>query len=128
VEKLHCDLLCLSEPFAFLDILVPSVDKIKHDCRYSLPPAAEDSTNRVNNAQSTVSGSDLCFPVDENFRTLCRRKGSTKCLNERAKIEVNTRNQSLQQELHVERLKWITGSKCRKIVHQKNRSVALLRQ
>ena len=47
VEKLHCDLLSLNQPCAFLDILVPSVDKVMHDHSYSLPPAAEDSINQV---------------------------------------------------------------------------------
>ena len=123
--------MCLSEPCAFLDILVPSLDKIKHDHCYSLPPAAEDSSNRVNSAQSTVSGSDLlCFPMDEEFCTLCvdEKAALNVSLNERARIEVNTQNQSLQQEWHVERLKRITGSKCGKILCQKKRSVALLRQ
>ena len=47
VEKLRCDLLSLNQPCAFLDILVPSVDKIQHNHCYALPPAANDSTKGI---------------------------------------------------------------------------------
>ena len=35
IEELHCDLLAQNEIPAFLELLVPSVDKIKHDYSYS---------------------------------------------------------------------------------------------
>ena len=102
VEKLRCDFLSLSQPCAFLDILVTSVDKVMHDHSYSLPPAAEDSINRVDNniIPSIVSGSDLPdFPMDEEFSTLCSDVGGALNISlcERARIEVSTQNQSLQQ-------------------------------
>ena len=101
VEKLRCDLLSLNQPCAFLDILFPSVDKVMHDHSYSLPPAAEDSINRVDNIPSIVSGSDLPdFSMDEEFSTLCSdvKAALNVTLCERARIEVSTQNQSLQQE------------------------------
>ena len=41
IENLRCDLLSLEQHCAFLDILVPSVDKINHDHTYALPPMDE---------------------------------------------------------------------------------------
>ena len=38
IEQLHCELLDSNHPRLFLDILIPSVDKITHDHCYSLPP------------------------------------------------------------------------------------------
>ena len=100
--KLRCDLLSLvNQPCAFLDISVLSVDKVMHDHSYSLPPAAEDSVNRVDNIPSIVSGSDLPdFPMDEEFSTLCSdvKAALNVSLCERARIEISTQNQSLQQE------------------------------
>ena len=42
VETLRCDLLSLNPPCAFLDILVPSLDKITHNHTYSLLSGAEE--------------------------------------------------------------------------------------
>ena len=41
IENLRCDLLSLEQHCSFLDILVPSVDKISHDHTYALPPMDE---------------------------------------------------------------------------------------
>ena len=41
IENLRCGLLSLDQHCAFLDFLVPSVDKINHDHKYSLPPVDE---------------------------------------------------------------------------------------
>ena len=38
IEELCYNLLSLNQPSAFLDILVPSKEKVKHDHTYSLPP------------------------------------------------------------------------------------------
>lgn len=47
MEKLHCNLLVLNhQPCAFLDILVPSVDKIRHDHTYTMPQ--RDDVRNVN--------------------------------------------------------------------------------
>ena len=129
----RCDLLVLNQPCAFLDILVPSVDKIQHDHCYSRPPTTEDSTctNMVDDTQSTVSGSDLAFySLDEEFSQLCanRKAELNVSFAERVRIEVNTQNQSLQQDWHIQRSRRITGSKCGKILCQNKKSVALLRQ
>ena len=41
VEKLQCDLLKLNQLCAFLNVLVPSVEKIRHDHMYAKPPKNE---------------------------------------------------------------------------------------
>lgn len=135
VEKLRCDLLSLNQLCAFLDILVPSVDKIQHDHCYALPPAANDSTTNnsitADDTRCTDSGSDLpSYSLDEEFSILCAdvKAELNVSLSEREKIEVNTQNQSVQQDWHVQRSKRITGSKCGKILCQKRKSVSLLRQ
>ena len=102
-----------------------------HDHCYSLPPGAEECSDkyRVDNTQSIVSGSDLpSFHMDEEFRTLCTevKVALNASPDEHARIEVNTQKQSLQQDWHVQRSKRITGSKCLKIFCQKMRSVSLL--
>lgn len=45
IEKLRCDLLQLNQHCAFLDVLIPSVDKIAHDHTYALPPVEDRSSD-----------------------------------------------------------------------------------
>lgn len=126
IETLRCDLLALNQPLAFLDILVPSADKVRHDHTYSLPP--QDDVPTVN-----VECDDESDEQDISFCPLDKYESDVKCslnvsLEERERIERETRGQSSQQDWYVIRSKRITGSKCGRILNQKKKTVSLLRQ
>ena len=120
VETLRCNLQSLSHPCAFLDILVPSVDKVIHDHTYSLQPSKSSMvtvSRQLEMSESSISS----YPMNDELRALCVR--AKEALNisqdERERIEVKTQHQSSQPEWHSERSKRITGSKCGKILCQK---------
>ena len=128
VEELRCNLLSLNQPSAFLDILVPSKEKVKHDHTYSLPP---EMYVDIEVTKEVVSGRLPSYPLDDHeFKESCfRMKRSLNVLGkERKRIEMETRDQSLQDLWHVVRSKRITGSKCGRILCQRSKTVSLLRQ
>lgn len=136
IERFRCDLLSLSEAPAFLDLLIPSVKKIKHDHTYS-------------KAASTLVQQSIQLPVHENDLSLKERESNLptfaldpntelKCaaikasLNvssiERERIEAETRMQAKQEEWFAVRAKRITGSKCGRILCQIKKTTSLLRE
>ena len=120
VEELRCNLLSLNQPSAFLDILVPSKEKVKHDHTYSLPP---EMYVDIEVTKEVVSGRLPSYPLDDHeFKESCfRMKRSLNVLGkERKRIEMETRDQSLQDLWHVVRSKRITGSKCGRILYQRS--------
>ena len=132
VEKFRCDLLSLKEPPAFLDSLVPSVEKIKHDHTYSQLPSAELEHN-VNLQPLEELVTDLecnvnipSYTLDDETVVMCAvTKASLNVSSqERERIEVETRGQSSQKEWYTVRAKRITGSKCGKILCQKKKYFA----
>ena len=130
IEELRCNLVSLNQPSVFLDILVPSKEKVKHDHTYSLPPEMSVDIEATKKSEEVVSCLPS-YPLDNHdFKESCFRM--KKSLNvsdkEQKRIEMETRDQSLQQLWYVVRSKWITGSKCGRILCQRNKTVSLLRQ
>ena len=74
VETLCCDLLSLNhgQPCAFLDILVPPLDKIIHDHTYSLPSEDEEREMTSEFAEPCELEEDVlhCTMID-NFTAVC---------------------------------------------------------
>ena len=126
VEQLRCDLLSLSQPCAFLHILVPSLSHIHHDHTYSQLPT-EDLQSIRPLADRIPSGLPS-FPMNEELKAACNAKKASLTVSreERESIEKETRNQSSNIQWHIIRAHRITGSKCGKNLSQKTKSVSLL--
>ena len=122
LEKLRCDLLSLNQPCAFLHILVPSVEKVRHDHTYSKSPAKE--------VGSVCARPDelVSLPRSQDLSDSDLKSSRNVSLEERIRVEGETRNQSSRKEWYVARSKRITGSKCGRILNQQKKSVSLLKQ
>ena len=121
LEKLHCDLLSLNQPCAFLNILVPSVEKIRHDHTYS-KSLDEEVANVIAEPDEIPSLSH------SQGRYTDLKSSLNVSLEERIRIERETRNQSSQHEWYILRSKRITGSKCGRILNQQQKTISLLKQ
>ena len=99
VETLRCDLLLLNQPCAFLDILVPSLDKITHNHTYSLLSGDKEVEMTSELAEPSESDVLLCTTSD-NLKAFCAEIKSTLNLSsmERERIERDTRKQCSQHE------------------------------
>ena len=133
IEKLRCDLLSLDQSPAFLDVLVPSVDKIDHDHKFyskSQNNLLEDTNSFNHKLAESILSTDLpSFTLDCQLIVKCAlTKLKSNVSLERKRIELVTRKQSAQPEWYLVRSKRITGSKCGKILIQKKRSVSLVRE
>lgn len=87
LEKLRCDLLSLNQPCAFLNILVPSVEKIRHDHTYSKSPDEE-----VANVYAEPDEIPSLSHSQGQYTDL--KSSLNVSLEERIRIERETRNQS----------------------------------
>ena len=134
LEGLRCDLQSLNQRSAFLDILMPSKEKVEHDHTYSSPsgmPAGINKTTITANHSKEFECSVPSYPInDHDFKNSCMEVKTSLNLSccERKSLEMETRDQSSQPMWHVARSKRITASKCGKILCQKTKTVSLLRQ
>ena len=123
IEKLRCDLLAINKPCAFLNIIVPSVEKVLHDHTYSSQsgskPVRTESIYTGNSGKLTVS--EKSRGAEDILQDLCLDT------DERQVLEENTRAQSSCPLWFEARQHRITGSKCGRIVEQKQKTQALLR-
>ena len=124
VENLRTDLLECNPSCALLQVIVPSVDKVKHDHCY-----IGNSTNVHSSKSDAISTSDDEIvplldqvPIDP----IIEKRKLNVTMEERRKIEERTRCQSHSFEWFVVRSRRITASKCGKIICQKERTDALL--
>ncbi len=124
IENLCCDLLNLKQKSAFTTILVPSVPKIRHDHCYS-----STSSEIVTGRQTVEPIPLICHFTDVEQQALSTGIIDSLCLSEteRLDLEVITRKQSSSLLWFQERQKRITGSKCGRILIQRQRTPALLR-
>lgn len=132
IEKLRCDLLQLNENCAFLDVLIPSVDKITHDHTYALPPVEdrfhdmdtpEEQTNsKEHDNVGTTLNDDNKELTDDDLVTHGLKVTELECLD----IEKETRSQYFSKVWHEVRYKRITGSTCGRILCQKKKTASLL--
>ena len=116
----------------FLSIIVPSVSTIQHDHTYASPsPPSLDVNDTAYSLKQTsvLTGNTQNCPYSaEEFAQLEEMEVNRLCLTEedRITLEHDTREQSGDDRWHDARRKRITGSKCGRILEQKNRTVALL--
>ena len=102
---------------------MPSIDKIKHDHCYGL-----------NGQQAKVCDGDIpsdnlapCIRADENvYSETDILKSLSLTVDERIKLEEQTRAQTSSAKWFEARRQRITGSKCGRILMQKEKTVALL--
>lgn len=131
LEELRCNLLMLEKPPAFLNILLPSLEKINHDHCYC--QKGNDISDSSNNEMSVIanepiqsSSMDCIFiePTISPEKTILETLVLT--AEERDTLELTTRKQSDCDTWHGARRLRITGSKCGRILLQKQKTTALL--
>ena len=130
LEGLRCDLLHLNQPSALLNILIPFVPNIHHDHSYC------SRANSVTSVHINTNNSNNCNNTDDVMFTELMAKKTTseevlECLyltlDDREQLERDTRSQSVCAQWFEARHVHITGSKCGRIIIQKEKTVALLR-
>ena len=126
---MRCNLLQLNEHCAFLDVLIPSVDKITHD---ALPPVLDrlhdrDTPEEQTNVEEhddfgSASNKDNEELTDDDLVTL----GLKVTESDRFDIEKETRSQHFSKLWHEVRYKRITGSTCGRVLCQKKKQLPYL--
>ena len=130
IEKFCCDLLSVNQPSAFLECLVPSVEKIKHDHCYLqlLVPAVEarQVSDEPQQLEREPESSTPEYDLDSEAIIKCAIVKTSLILShvEREKTEQGMREQSKNNEWFKARSKRITGLKCGRIFCQKKKSVS----
>ena len=132
LEKLRCDLLSLNQPCGLLNIIIPSVTKINHDHSYYRPTEnvnwQSDNLSVNTNMNNSTSFEDFAF-VDLEEKIVTAEEvleGLRLTPEERLLLERDTRSQSICSKWYEARRIRITGSKCGRIISQKEKTVALL--
>lgn len=123
IEALRCNLLSINRPCGFLNILVPSVESVMHD-PYATP---------MGTMPTDVSNDDVCTSGDlpvlpEISKATAEVVLSSLNVDEEGRhlLEENQRNQSSNPVWFQARQNRITGSKCGRIIIQKQKSSSLL--
>ena len=124
IEKLRCDLLKTSQPCGFLNVLIPTKEKIDHDHSYyskstyvpSVPNTCDECDPRE---LLTVVEKKLITPENilENLSLGPK---------ERLELEEQTKDQSSSSLWFSARQNRITGSKCGRILIQQRKTTPLL--
>ena len=126
-ERLRCSSLSLNKPCAFLHILVPDVEKVRHDHSYSLNSRLLQIHSSVSTTacDTTPAYSARVLDVEtiNTFKDSLRVSSTDRC-----RIEEDTRQQSSSKEWFMVRAHQITSSICGCILIQKKTTVPLLRQ
>ena len=122
LETLRCDLISLGQPSGFLSVIVSTLEKIRHDNHY----CGDDQQTK----QYDELPSDLP-PFTNTFQNVLTTEADVlTSLNisadQRIELEKKTRNQGSSALWHEARRQRITGSKCGRILQQKEKTVALL--
>ena len=124
IEKLRCDLLLINKPCSFSNILIPSVEKNKHDHIYS---NESESVSAISDQSASVLGIELP-KVSNTVKTTAEEILQKLHLDndQRQKLEEETRDQSSSAIWFQAHQNRITGSKCGRIIQQKAKTKALL--
>jgi len=125
IEQFRCELMENNHSCLFLDILIPSADKIAHDHCYSLPPdqcMEEDVCTPI----SENDGEEMSISEDECIEMNYEQVGLKVTASERLIIESKTRSQQHSELWHQVRHKRITGSICGRVLCQKIKTKSLL--
>ena len=128
--ELRCNLLQLNQHCAFLDILIPSIDKIAHDRSYALPPTddtysdyratpeVEDNSEDEGQDDISLLNDDSEGVADDDLVTI----GLQVTDMEHFDIERKKRNQNSSKIWHEVRYK---RSICGRILCQKKKNTFL---
>ena len=123
-EKLRCDLLTINKPCGFSNILIPSVEKIVHDHTYS----TQSASVHISDKSISVCGSEeipkLCEDPKISAEEILQRMHLDS--QQRDMLEEKTRTQSSSSLWFEARRNRITGSKCGRVIKQKEKTKALL--
>lgn len=129
LEKLRCDLLSLNQPCGLLNIIIPSVAKIDHDhCYHKAMDRQLDNLLVSANMDSSNCLGDSAFLELKQKTVTAEQVLEALHLTpeERLSLESDTRSQNTCSKWHEARRIRITGSKCARIISQKEKTVALL--
>ena len=115
---------------SFLDILIPSQDKIIHDHIYAMLHSAQDQQcSDQHDDRSPVEqdeSEEICMPNGDSQEFTYEMLGIEVTAKERLDIERETRSQGYNEKWHSVRYKRITGSICGRILCQKKKTVSSL--
>ena len=107
-----------------LNIIVPSLDSIQHDhCYYSL---REERTKITQELKSDLPLSENILLEEKRITKEDIIRRLTLTMDERNKLEESTREQSATSQWHEVRQIRTTGSKCGRLLIQKEKTPALL--
>ena len=131
IEKLRCDLQQINKSCGLLNIIIPSLTKIEHDhsnycCTSQLENEAGDASTSaaipvVNNQNTSLLTSSAL--VEKNMTQEDVLESLSLTSDERIALEKQTRRQcNSSSQWHEERHRWITGSKCGRIIIQKKKN------
>ncbi len=127
LEKLRCDLINLPEKTAFIDIIVPCTLSINKDHCYTKNITEKpDDYNFYN--ESSLAQSVCPYTCDEiHKKSELIIQSLTLTESQIENLERLTREQSSNDLWHKARKNRITGSKCGRIIKQKDHTTSLLR-
>ena len=111
IERLRCD---LQQPCGLLNIIIPSTEKVQHDHTYSIDQGKGRSTLSPPAYDSAV----VCVHVEKTTEDDILAALHVTA-EERQAIENDTRKQSSSSHWYDVRRRQITGSKCGRIIMQK---------
>ena len=128
LEELRCNLLKLEKLPSFLNVILPSDEKIQHDhCHFSRSEQASDvdvNSNEECNDVADLPNQPLVIQAVAVEQNILEKLILT--AEEKEHLELCTRQQSECDKWHNARRLRITGSKCGRILLQKKRTVSLL--
>ena len=123
LETLRCDLLSLGQPSGLLSVIVPCTEKIDHDHCY----CSNDQQGKVCNTDVPSDSISQYINVDGNSCSESEVLNSISLtVQQRFELEEQTRSQASSTEWFEARRHRITGSKCGRILTQKEKTTALL--
>ena len=129
LEELRCNLLKLEKLPSFLNVILPSVDKIQHDHCYCIRSDEVSDIDLNGNEEcdnDTAASPNQLFVIPAVAVEQNMLEKLILTAEERDSLESCTRQQSECDKWHDARRLRITGSKCGRILLQKKRTVSLL--
>ena len=121
---LRCSLMALNQPCAFLHILVPDAQIIKHYHCYSLDPSLFKAEKLATPVQTTGDNMEYAARILDDSTIVAFKKHLQVSSELRHRIEESTCQQSSSMELFSARAHRITSSVCGQILIQKKQSLS----
>ena len=126
-EKLRVDLLDANPSCALLQLLVPPVSVALHDHNYLCTNGLSTSNHTISSVSDQECDSEFPSIVETHQDPVSIKKSMNVTLEQRSRIEKETRSQSKSFQWFAVRTRRITGSTCGKILNQIKKTDPLLK-